>query len=249
MAEDFGKLWERGFFPRTQKILKEIAVTAKEGWTQATLAFSPNWWGRMAISKQSGGGGGFIVRKAIGGYEIHYANKGKYNYLAVVERGRDEYDMKPKLLASPRARMGKNGRYVIVPLSKNEDGSRVSPKNNEINSLMTKIGTKKEPNADGKIVTRNKYQYSREEGMTGQKNSFETRQTHKDGSIQRSYHKFVMVSEKSERWIHPAIQGAKNQEKIQAVVDKAIKSKVLKTAIATDVKSLILGLTDKYSKK
>lgn len=249
MAVNFEKLWQDGYFPRTEKLIREIAIIAKEGWSQATLSASPSWWGKMALSKTSGGGGGFILRKVPGGYEVSYANQGKYNYLAVIEKGRGPFDMKPSILASKRARMGKNGRYTIVPLSKGNGGEKISPSNSNINGLMTKIGSRKEPNADGQTVTRNRYSYSRDQGMSGKGNIYETRQHQKDGSIQSSYTKFITVSESSNGFIYPAIKAQNNQAKIEAVVNKALASNSLKTAIAKDMNGIISHLVKKYGSK
>jgi len=237
-------LIESGKFRHTARILKEIALATQADWTRRVLAAEPSWWGRQAISKASGGGGGFLIKKIPGGFRIYYANKGKYNYFAVIQRGRGSYDMKPALLASPRARSGKNGRYIIIPFTKNKDKSKIGP-SNEINSVMTKIGSIKEKNADGKAVSRNTYSYRKDPGMTGKGNTYASEQVNKDKSVTRSYHKFVIVSEKSTGFIHKPIKKQDSHGIIQKSVNKALSHEAVKKAIAKDARNIVLDLIRK----
>lgn len=188
---NYEQLFEQGKFPRTKLVLNRIAKATQEAWTNNTLAAKPSWWGKMAMSNRPGGGGGILIRKIPGGFQVYHPNKGKYNYMAVIERGRGRYDMRPSILGGSRARMGANGPYVIVPITKNENGTPVSPKNNSINSVIIKTGSFKEENAHGQMVTRNRYKYRQDPGMTSQGNVFAREQKYKNGKIQRSFVKFV----------------------------------------------------------
>ncbi|MCG6195659.1 hypothetical protein LFX25_20665 [Leptospira sp. FAT2] len=241
----FEQLFEKGKFPDTKRVLHQIATSAKESLIQKTLAAKPAWWGRMAMSNKAGGGGGILLGRIPGGYKVYHPNKGKYNYLATLERGRGRYDMRPSLLGGSRARTGENGPYVIVPIRKNENGTPVSPKNNLINSAIIKIGTFKEENAHGQMVTRNKYKYRIDPGMTGRGNAFVAEQKYKNGNVKRSYLKFVVVNQFSKNFFQPAIPAQKIFASVKEDVNKALKSKILRSAVASDSKALILDLLKK----
>ncbi|MBM9578920.1 hypothetical protein JWG45_17380 [Leptospira sp. 201903070] len=242
---NYEQLFEQGKFPRTRFVLNRIAKATQEAWTNNTLAAKPSWWGRMAMSNRPGGGGGILIRPIPGGFQVYHPNKGKYNYMAVIERGRGRYDMRPSLLGGSRARMGENGPYVIVPITKNENGTPISPKNKSINSVIIKTGTFKEENAHGQMVTRNRYKYRQDPGMTGKGNVFAREQKYKNGTVQRSFVKFVVVTEKSRDFFQPAIPAQKIIAGIKEDVKSALKSKTLKQAVALDTKNLILELLSK----
>jgi hypothetical protein len=238
----FDHLWKHGYFTSTNKILLEIIEKLRETWHDLVANHSaPSWWGRMAMFSGSGGGGGFLIKeKAPGSYRIYYANKGKYNYLAVIQNGRARFDMKPGLLNSSKVRHGKNGRYLIIPFSKNEDGSNVSPKNNAISNVITKTGSRKEPSikdSNTKVV-RNKYKTRVDPGMTGKGNVSVSEQVYKNGHVHRSSTKFVILSDKSKGFFYPKIEAQKHDEIIGKLRDQALKSKDLKIAIANDIASL-----------
>ncbi|EMN18911.1 hypothetical protein LEP1GSC056_2113 [Leptospira borgpetersenii str. Brem 328] len=144
--------------------------------------------------------------------------------------------MRPSLLKGSRARMGENGPYVIVPITKNENGTPLSFEKNTINSLIIKTGSFKEKNAHGQLVTRNKYKYRQDPGMTGQGDIFAREQKYKNGNVQRSYLKFVVVNEKSTNFFQPAIPAQKVFSGVKEDVKKALKSKQLKKAVALDTK-------------
>ncbi|RHX90248.1 hypothetical protein DLM76_20510 [Leptospira yasudae] len=245
---NFEQLYNKGKFPDTERVLHQIATAARDSLIASTLSAKPSWWGRMAMSNKAGGGGGILLRKIPGGFQVYHPNKGKYNYLAVLEKGRGRYDMRPALLGGSRARQGENGPYVIVPIKKNENGTPVSPKHNSINSAIIKIGTFKEENAHGQMVTRNKYKYRVDPGMSGKGNAFVAEQKYKNGNVKRSYLKFVVVNEKSRNFFQPAIPAQKIFAGVREDVSKALKSKILKQAVASDTKSLILELLKKRKK-
>lgn len=242
---NFNQLYTQGKFPHTEALLDKIAKGAQASWTRNALAAKPAWWGRMAMSNKPGGGGGIRIRRIAGGFQVYHPNKGKYNYMAVIERGRPRYDMRPALLGGSRARMGPNGPYVIVPIFHNEDGSPISPVRNVINSVIIKKGSRKEENAHGKMVTRNTYKYRKDPGMSGKGDYFAAEQKFKDGSIQRSYMKFVVVTEHSTDFFHPAIPAQRILAGVKEDVAEALKSKMLKQAVATDCKALIMDLISK----
>lgn len=216
-------------FPRTTNFYNQVAEDIAQIWTRQLLSVPKKgfWFARMAILKATGGGGGFIVKRNDGSglsYTISYANKGKYNYFRVIEYGRPRYDMKPGLLASPRARSGKNGRYIIISFGKNTDGSKVSPRNNNFNSVLTKTSSRKESNADGKKQVRNTHSSRRDPGTTGRGNASITEQKQKGGSVHRSYMKFVVLSEKSGGWFYPEIPAAHTIPKMKVEIKKKLSS-------------------------
>ncbi|MDH5597621.1 MAG: hypothetical protein OEY34_00770, partial [Cyclobacteriaceae bacterium] len=69
--KEFRRLLDAGEFPNTSRILEEKATQIAEEWTRRVLASEPSWWGRQAISKTSGGGGGFLIRKVPGGFQVY----------------------------------------------------------------------------------------------------------------------------------------------------------------------------------
>ncbi|TGM87962.1 hypothetical protein [Leptospira licerasiae] len=242
---NYESLYEQGKFPRVRSVLKQIADLAQKGWTENALAARPAWWGRQAISKSTGGGGGILLRKIPGGFQVYHPNKGKYNYMKVIEKGRARYNMKEALLNGPRARVGKRGPYVVIPLNKNENGSAVGPMKNEINSVIIKTGSYKEENTKGQLVSRNRYKYRKDPGMTGKGNVFALEQRYKNGKVQRNFMKFVTVTERSRGFYYPQIPAQRIQEGVKKDVEKALRSKTLKQAVASDMKGLILDLLKK----
>lgn len=244
-----GKLLNQGKLPRTQSVIDKIADSAQSQWESMIAEANPLWWGNMALSKGPGGGGGLLQKKIPGGKMIYYANKGKYNYLETLEKGRSRFDMKPGLLGSSRARQGENGTYLIIAFTRNEGGSKVSPKNNTINGTIRKIGSYIGKNAKGQDVRRNKYKYSRNENQDKQYGAYESQQKVKGGGIQRSYMKFVCLSENSSGWFYPQIMAHRFKDKLQKDVDKAMKSKVIKRAITEDFQDIIADLIKKSNAK
>jgi hypothetical protein len=230
--------FKSGKASNTNNILAEITEKLRERWTDLVANHSaPSWWGRMAILKGSGGGGGFLIKqRAPGSYRIMYANEGRYNYLAVIQNGRARFDMKPGLLNSSKARHGKNGRYLIIPFSKNEDGSNVSPKNNTISKVLTKTGSKKEPSIKDSTskVVRNKYKSRVDPGMSGTGNVSASEQVYKNGHVHRSSTKFVILSDKSKGFFYPKINAQQFDKSIEKLRDQALKSETLKKAVAID---------------
>ncbi|WP_078124739.1 hypothetical protein [Leptospira alexanderi] len=245
---NYESLYKQGKFPKTQKLLNTIALAAKASWTHNVLSAKPSWWGKMAMSNKSGGGGGILIKEIPGGYRVFHPNKGRYNYMAVIEKGRPRYDMRPALLRGSRARMGKNGPYVIVPITKNEDGTPLSFEKNTINSVIIKTGSFKEENAHDQLVTRNKYKYRQDSLMTGKGDIFVREQIYKNGHVQRSLVKFVVVNERSRDFFHPVIPAQKVFSGVKEDVKKALKSKLLKNAVALDAKDLIKELIRKKRK-
>lgn len=235
----------KGLFPRTKRILQDLSKWIKAEWESRLSKASPSWWGRMALSKRAGGGGGILMRRIAGGFEVFYANKGKYDYMGILDRGRGPYDMKPALINGPRSRAGKNGRYTIIGFSKNEDGSTVGVNNNSINSVITKIGSYRDE--EGK--NRNAYSYNKEEGMTGKGNVFLSQQVNKDGSVSRSGVKFITVSARSKGFIYPAIPAHNIMSDLKQEVQSAIARPAVKRAISADCTDIARGIIRKYKNR
>ena len=234
------RLLDRGEFPQTAKYLHSLTRAAKAKYESYIRNFTPSWWGRMALSTGPGGGGGLLIRKVPGGLEIYYANAGKYNYLEVVEKGRGTYDMKPALLRSPRARTGKNGRYIIIPMTRNKDRSEVNDENNTIHSVVRRTGHYMDREGKKRI------KYGKVEDRSGRGNVYAFEQGPvKSGEMQYSYAKFLTVSENSSGWIQKPIQGARIEPEIQKEVDKTVRRDPrLQEAISRDVEKFLTRYFD-----
>lgn len=224
-------LLSRGQMPTVARYLSKLALATKEKYESLIGNFRPSWWARMALSKQGDGGGGIAIRKVAGGLEVYYVNSGKYNYLEVIEKGRGVFDMKSALLRSPRARSGKNGRYIIIPMRKNKDGSDVNEKNNQVNSILKRTGHYMDKEGKKRIS------YAKVEDRTGKGNVFGFQQGPvKSGNMQYSYTKFVAVSERSTGWQQKAITGVPIEPPLQKEVNKTIQTDPrLQRAISDDL--------------
>ncbi|AGS80764.1 hypothetical protein LEP1GSC050_0105 [Leptospira phage vB_LbrZ_5399-LE1] len=241
-------LYSKGKFPRTKYVLSQIAKEAHTLWSKRVLEAWPSYFGKMAMSNRSGGGGGLKIVPVPGGFKIVHPNKGRYNYMSVLEKGRSRYDMKEALLSGPRARTGKNGRYTIIPLTKNSDKSPISPVNNDINAVITKVGSFKDINPRGEIVTRNRYSYRIDPGMTGKGNVFASEQVYRNGQVKRTFLKFLTVSEKSKGMFYPRIPAYNIISGIRQRIERKLRGNEIRSAVAMDVKSLTLDLLKKQNK-
>lgn len=192
----------------------------------------------MALSTGSGGGGGFGIRKIPGGVEVFYLNKGSYDYFEVIQKGRARYSIKQALLRSPRAKQGPNGKYIVVPITRNEGGSKVSPKNNPINAILRSTGQE----SDDSGQPRKKYKHVGSMGGGGNVYGMQQGPV-KGGGMQYSYMKFVLVSQKTEGFWYPAIKGEPIEEKVQKQVNQALESESLKKAVRLDIESFINQVT------
>lgn len=91
-----------------------------------------------------------------------------------IEEGVQPYDLKPGMLASPRAREGKNGRYIRIPFRHSAKSLKAAGVYNKARNLdrerseasggarvsvsrMMRTGTFQDTNADGQIVSRAMY--------------------------------------------------------------------------------------------
>ena len=247
---NLSKLYKQGKLPRTKATIEKIADSAKSQWESMVAEGTPQWWAKMALSSGPGGGGGILVKNIPGGREIYYADKGKYDYMSILDKGRSRFDMKPGLLGSSRARKGKNGTYLIIAFTKNQDNSKVSPKNNTINAAMKKTGSIMGKNAKGEDVRRNKYNYRKLADKQDKKNgAYVVEQKVKGGGIQRSYMKFVCLSESSTGWYYPQIPAHRFMDKLKKDVKSAMESKVMKQAITQDYQDLVQELIKKANLK
>ena len=225
----YDKLYNTGKMPRTEAVINELAEKIGERWRISIANHSPTWWGRSAVDDENYE---IIFNKIPGGIEVFWKDKGKakYDFQKVVNDGRSQFSIKDALLNGPRARVGLNGRYAIVPFTKNEDGTKVSAKNNDIAGTIQKVGEYKQGQ-----VTRNSYSYNK----TGKGNVYKTAQNTKTGK-QYSYIKFLMVSEKSSGWMYPEIRAGHYDEKMQALANDQIEKlsrpgKALAIAIENDL--------------
>lgn len=243
------KLYDQGKLPRTRNLIERIAGGAQSEWEAMTAESVPNWWGRQALSRGSGGGGGILTKSIPGGKLVYYANKGKYNYMEILDMGRSRYDMKPALLASSRARKGENGNYLIIAFTRNKNGSKVSPKNNTINAALKKIGSELKANAQNIKVRRNVYTVREIAKVPDRKNgAYVSEQKTKGGGVQRSYMKFVCLNENSRGWMYPKIIKHSFTKKLNRTIKTAMRSKQLHDAVAQDMDSLVQQLIKQANK-
>jgi hypothetical protein len=226
------ELYDAGLFPRTQAFADQLAAATKAEFEKELGSATPSWWGRQALSTRPGGGGGIQIRRIPGGHEVHYADKGAYNYLAVIERGRGRVSIKDALLRSPRAKTGKHGRYIAVPLRRNKDGSRVSAKNNTASTTLIKSGFFDD--SEGQKRTK-----LRPVGIPGgQGNATAFAQPTKSG-VRRSFVRLVTVTERSTGWMHPAIPAQPIQPVLQRKVEEALRSDHFRKRIEADVQDFL----------
>ncbi len=89
---------------------------------------------------------------------------GKEGVANIIEEGRPQFDMRPSLLQSPKARMGKEGSYTIVSFQHGMEEVRRVGVEEDFKSMktMTKTGKSAGLNAQGKVVSRAIYDYSSE---------------------------------------------------------------------------------------
>lgn len=214
----YDKLYDSGKMPRTEQVINELAEAIGEQWRIKIINHKPTWWGRSAADDENYE---IILRKIPGGMEVFWKEKGnpQYDFQKVVNEGRAAFPIKDALLSGPRARIGKNGRYAIVPFTRNQDGTKVNPRNNDIAGSISKVSEYKDSNG----VTRNKYSYNRSGRDTGKGNVYRTTQKVKNGGRQYGYIKFVMVSEKSQGWMYPTIPAGHYDEKMQMLADSQIQ--------------------------
>lgn len=244
------KLYDQGKMPRTRNLVERIAAGAQSEWEAMTAEAVPNWWGRQALSRGSGGGGGILTKTISGGKLVYYPNKGKYNYMEILDMGRSRYDMKPALLGSSRARKGENGNYLIIAFTRNKGGTKVSPQHNTINAVMKKVGSELKANAQGLKVRRNVYNYKKVAKVPDRKNgAYAVEQRTWYGRVQRSYMKFVCLNENSRGWIYPKIIKHSFTKKLNRTIKTAMKSKQLHDAVAQDMDLLVQYLIKKANKK
>lgn len=225
------ELYDAGLFPRTQRFAEQLAAATKAEFEAELAAATPSWWGRQALSTRPGGGGGIQIKRIAGGHEVFYANKGAYNYLRVIERGRGRVSIKDALLRSPRAKTGNHGRYIVVPLRKNKDGSRVSAKNNRASTTLLKTGFFDDD--EGQKRTK-----LRPVGIPGQGNAVAFAQPTKRG-VRRSFVRLVTVTERSTGWMHPTIPAQPIQPVLQRKVSEALDSDHFKKRVQADVEDFL----------
>lgn len=174
----------------------------------------------------------------------------------VVELGRPRFDMKPGLLASKRARKGKNGPYTIIGFRHGIQTIMTAGVQEDFNELktMTKIGSKVELNAFGGKVARNVYDYS----SAGLRKKLGTVTDHghlsgavkfqqpvgkdrKAGRSQSQAITFRIVSARSTGWFFPSIQAQKISEEILASIQQE-GSDQLKNAVKADLLAYLSGM-------
>jgi len=253
---NISKLYQQGKLPRTRAVIEQIASLAEKQWETMTYEAVPNWWGRQALSKGPGGGGGILTKNIPGGKEVYYANKGKYNYMEILDKGRSRFDMKPGLLGSSRARKSEDGTiYLIIAFTRNKEGTKVSPKNNTIVGQIKKVGSYLGKNAKGQDVRRNKYkpleaknQSDKQKAGKVENGAYEVQQKVKGGGIQRSYMKFVCVSSNSTGWFYPEIKPHRFVEKLNKDIKQAYESKTMTQALTDDYQEIIKDLIKKSNK-
>lgn len=145
----------------------------------------------------------------------------------VVEKGRGPYKIWNGMAKSPRLRRGKNGPYMIVAFRHGMASVKQHGLSEQFGALKeyTKVGSKREKNAHGSMVSRNVYSYSSEgfgkrisvAGRPG----FEPRPGHKShimegltkavqhqkgGSVSMSAITFRVIKANSPGWIFPSIK-------------------------------------------
>jgi len=162
-----------------------------------------------------------------------------------IENGRDEYDMKPALVNSKRARMSRKGeRYTIIAFRHGMEKVKSAIPETQIKkaTVMTKVGEKMGTNADKQRVPRNVYSYSSSgmgkriganlpplkdhhkhnplEGLVMTRQ--EVGKKRPSGKHQHQAITFRIVKINSDGWMFPRIQAESSLDKIANRVSKYI---------------------------
>lgn len=227
------QLFSRGAFPRSAQFMDRLAQAARKEFEEELFTGAPAWWGRMALSTEPGGGGGILVRDVPGGKDVEYADQGYYNYVQVIQEGRPRYSTRDALMRSPRARRTEDGvRYHVVPLTRNDSGQRIGPRTGPVNAVLKKSGYESD---DGGQMRSSYRIFQRADG---EGDVFAMAQ-HVKGGIQRSYVRFVLVTEYSKGWYYPAIPANPIEKNLQAKVDRALRSDTFRKRVRNDVEDFL----------
>lgn len=166
-----------------------------------------------------------------------------------LENGCGKFDMKPALLNGPKARIGKNGRYNIIPFR--HGTSKEYAPNNNFKTMPTDI-YKKARQLKASIQSQGKTKWGDRLNGTESSHPSGVNPTsgyqHKNGkyegmvriektyakAIQNKYITFRIVSDKSDQssWIHPGYQAHNIAKAVTAFCKAGVESLVRQAAIA-----------------
>lgn len=170
-----------------------------------------------------------------------------------LENGTGPWDMKPMLLGGPKARVGKNGRYNIIPFKHgtggNQDSNRKAMPTQVYQQARQLKATIKQANAmkyGGRLPAQGKPGQNPTTGYQHKHDKYEgmVRVEKKYGkATQSQYMTFRVVSEKSDpdSWIHPGYQ-AHNIAKGVSDFCKPAVERMLRDAATADLQEIIVNI-------
>ena len=109
-----GPIARAGIFGNLSGAVENVAAAGVERWQRAALK-APLWDGERSAYAKS------ISYEMTGEYSA--VVKSDYKYVEDIENGRPAYDMKKMLNTSMKVRVGKKGRYLIIPIRHNTPGN------------------------------------------------------------------------------------------------------------------------------
>lgn len=120
-ANRLSQLQHDDAYPRTAKAVQELTREAQRLMLKAVQGNRVSWsGGSFTINRIEGRLAGSILggyRYPLGGDRLAGGVEVKIAYYKYIRDGIRPYDMKPGLLASPKAKTSKNGiRYLVIPM-------------------------------------------------------------------------------------------------------------------------------------
>jgi hypothetical protein len=169
-----------GQLPRTTAAVRDATMLIQRTWIQAANGREVSYQGRTFSVKRVSGDYARSIEQGLqypdGGDELAGRVTANATYAEAIEQGSPPRDMKPGLLAGPKARRAKDGSvYTIVPFRHGTPGSITLPAMpKEIYQQAKRFahsritGSRMEQNAHGVPVRRNTYKWGDRLGQTEQ---------------------------------------------------------------------------------
>lgn len=166
-----------GHLPRTAAAVRNATLLVQRTWLQAASGREVSYQGRVFSLKRVSGEYARSIEHGLtypDGDDLSGRVTADTPYAQTIETGSAPRDMKPGLLAGPKARRGKNGSiYTIIPFRHGTPGAvtmRAMPQEvyREARQLAYSriTGSRMEKNAWGEMTRRNTYQWGDRLGKT-----------------------------------------------------------------------------------
>jgi hypothetical protein len=166
-----------------------------------------------------------------------------------LEYGKAKWDMKPMLLGGPKARIGKKGRYNIIPFRHGTTANHAPNSNfptmpRDILAQVTKLkpggrltGTEGRHPAGQNASTGYQHKNGKYEGMKKVTKTYQ-------GATQSKYLTFRVVSDNSDpgSWWHPGYKAHHIAEKVASYCQPAVEAMLREAAIKDLVPTATVGM-------